>query len=918
MTVNTMHTNNTRLSFKKRRIITLALLALLVPIKTAFAVADIQPTRLRCEYLENPLGIDSTIPRLSWIVTSTDTNRGGQRQTAYQVLVASSREKLARDDGDLWDSGRVESDETIQINYAGKKLRTGQACHWKIRAWDRNGQASGWSDPALWTMGLLKTSDWAAKWIAYRHSSSPPTTKRPEPWLRKTVALKGKPERAFAYVCSLGYHELYVNGRKVGDALLSPGVSQLNKRALYVTYDITSYLVEGKNAIGLWLGYGWFRPGVAGVFHKSPVVKAQLEWSLPDGAQGRMVTDETWRGNPSPLRWIGPRGELYDATREIDDWGKPEYDDASWSRAEVVSAPPIAVSAQKMQPNRIAREIHPVAVKKLSPGVYEIDMGRNYVGYFQLRLRDAARGDRIDMEMNELKVSSGLKQSYGQNDAYIAKGADGEIFRNRFDYRAFRQVTIRGLKQPPILADARGFMIHADLCSTATFECSNDLLNRIQRTVDWTYRCTSMGGNIVDCPHRERLGYGAEGQTTMLTAMTHSDAAAMFTHWLEVWRDLQNPATGMMSHTAPSSDYPGSPGWGGICVTLPWELYVRYGDRRILQQSYPSVRLWINFLNSKSKDHILRHYGHKSWGFYADWVAPGRQLVGRWTNAVPKECDMLFNNCYFIHNVELAAKIARVLGKEDDARQYEEQAQLQRQAVHAKYYDPVRNVYVNGEQAYQVMALMTCVIPAERRESLSRLLTLLITEARKGHLNTGVLGTFFMFQHLLHENRNDLVFQMVNQRTYPGWGWLLDNGATTIGEQWGGGASQIHSSFLSVNSWFIEGIGGIQVDPVEPGYKHIIIRPAVVGDLTWAKASYDSIRGPIVTDWNQADNQFLLHVVIPANTTATVHVPAKNAESVREGGCPASKALGVTFLRMEDGAAVYEVTSGRYNFRSDK
>jgi alpha-L-rhamnosidase len=691
----------------------------------------------------------------------------------------------------------------------------------------------------------------------------------------------------------------------------------LDKRALYVTYDVTDYLVEGKNAIGLWLGYGWFHSGVPGVFQDTPVVMAQVEWSLSNGTQDRIVTDETWTANPSPLKWIGFRGELYDATQEIDGWCKPECDDASWSPAMVVAAPPIVVSAQKVQPNRIALEVHPVAVNELSPGVYEIDMGRAYVGYFQLRIR-AARGDRIDLEMNESVLASGRKQSFGQQDIYVAKGDDGEMFRNRFDYRAFRYVTVRGLKQPPVLEDACGFMIHVDSCGTATFECSNDLLNRIQRTVAWTYRCTSMGGNIVDCPHRERLGYGAEGQATMLTAMTHSDAAAMFTHWLEVWRDVQNPSTGMMPHTAPGGGgSQGSPGWGGICVTLPWELYLRYGDQRILEQSYPSIRLWIDFLNSKSKDHILQHYGEETEGFYADWVAPGRQLGGRWINAVPKDCDLFFNNCYFIYNLDLAAKIARVLGKTEDARHYEEQAQLKRQAVHAKYYDPAREVYVNGEQAYQTMALVSGVIPAERRAQLSNMLTLLITEAHKGHLNTGVLGTFFMFQYLLHENRNDLIFQMVNQHTYPSWGWLLDNGTTTIGEQWGGMESQIHSSFLSVNSWFIEGIGGIQVDPVAPGYKHILIRPAVVADLAWAKVRYNSIRGPIVSEWKQADGRFDLHIEIPANTTATVYLPAKNKEAVSEGGKPATEVEGVKFLRLEDTTAVFEVESGRYSFQTE-
>ena len=872
----------------------------------------IRPIRLRCEYLRDPLGLDVVAPRLSWVLES---GQRGQKQTAYRVLVASAAELLAKDDGDLWDSGRVESDRTIQVEYAGKSLVSRMRCCWKVRVWDRNGRASAWSEPACWSMGLLAPSDWQAQWIGYRDPASPPV-ERSEPWLRKAVIIAARARQATAYVCSIGYHELYVNGHRIGDAMFSPAVSQLDRRALYVTYDITEYMVEGRNVIGLWLGNGWFRHAQPGLSNQPPSVMAQIEWLRPDGALERIVTDQTWKAHPSPWSVTGLLAESYDATREVEGWCGAGFDDGSWRAATMVSAPPVILSAQKVQPNRVADSIHPVAISEPSPGVYEIDMGRNYVGHFELRIR-AARGDRIEMEMNEVELGSGRKQGFGQHDVYIAKGVDGETFRHRFDYRAFRYVTVRGLRRPPVLDDARGFLIHADLGHTATFECSNALFNRIQRTVDWTYRCVSMGGNIVDCPHRERLGYGAEGQTTMLTAMTHSDAAAMFTHWLEVWRDIQDPVRGMLPHTAPGNRDEGSPGWGGICVTLPWQLYLRYGDRRILEQSYPSIRKWIDFLDSESEGDLLRHYGDESLGFYADWVAPGRQIGGRWTNAVPKECDLFFNNCYFIHNIAIAGEIARVLGKEEDARRYDEEARKKRRAVHAAYYDVLREVYVNGEQAYQAISLWAGVIPDGQRAQLSNLLALLIVEGQKGHLNTGVLGTFFLLECLLQENRNDLIFQMVNQRTFPGWGWLLDQGATTIGEQWGGLASQIHSSFLSINSWFIEGIGGIRMDPDGPGYERITIRPAVVGDLTWANTSYDSIRGPIVSRWTIADGRFELEVEVPANTTATVHVPACGVEAVREGGRPAATAEGVASARLEGDRAVFEIGSGRYHFETE-
>jgi alpha-L-rhamnosidase len=692
---------------------------------------------------------------------------------------------------------------------------------------------------------------------------------------------------------------------------------------MYVSYDVTDYLHEGKNAVGLWLGYGWFRPAMPGTFHDSPVVKAQLDMTYEDRHSELIVTDSSWKCNPGPLSVIGLHGERgfvgserYDATHEIDGWSTPDLEDSTWRAAAVVTAPEFRLSAQMVEPNRIAAEVHPVAVRETSPGIYEVDMGKSYAGLFQLRMH-ALRGDRIEMEMFEHEADSGAKQSYGQHDTYIAKGATEETFRNHFDYRAFRYVTIRGLKSPPALDDIRGYLVCTAARPVARFECSSDLVNRIQQTVDWTYRCTSMGGNIVDCPHRERLGYGAEGQATMLTAMTNYDTAAQFTHWLQVWRDEQNPVTGMMMHTAPSADPgEGSPGWGGICITLPWELYVRYGDRRILKQSYPTIRLWLQFLESKTKNHILQHYGAEMWGFFADWVAPGRQIGSRWTNAVPKSCDLFFNNCYYIHNLEVAARIARVLGKESDALAYEKQAALMQQAVDSEFYDPPREAYVNGEQGYQAIALWSHVVPEKRRARLSGNLAQLITEAQKGHLNTGVLGTFYMLRYLQQENRNDLVFQIVDQHSFPGWGWLLDRGATTIGEQWGGRFSQIHTSFLSIGSWFIEGLGGIQPDADAPGYKHFIIRPGVVGDLRWASASYKSIHGLIESRWKLDAGKLTLAVTIPPNTTATVYVPSDDAKQITEHGAPPIKSECVKPLGVRGHESLFLVESGTYEFVS--
>jgi alpha-L-rhamnosidase len=343
-------------------------------------------------------------------------------------------------------------------------------------------------------------------------------------------------------------------------------------------------------------------------------------------------------------------------------------------------------------------------------------------------------------------------------------------------------------------------------------------------------------------------------------------------------------------------------------------MYLRYGDKQVLDDNYPAIQRWLAFLDSKSKDHVLEHYGAETWGFFADWVAPGRQIGGRWTNAVPKECDVFFNNCYAIENIAIAAKIAHILGKIDDAKHYDQEADLRRVAVDQRFYNKDREVYVNGEQAYQAIALLSDVCPVSRRPLLNAKLAQLIEEAQMGHLNTGVLGTFLMLQYLAKIHRDDLIDKMVGQRTFPGWGWMLDQGATTIGEQWGGRFSQVHTSFLSVNSWFIEGVGGIKPDESSPGYQHFIIRPAVVGDIASADTFFDSIHGRIANDWKVQDGRLRLDVIVPANTTATIYIPTTDAHTVTESGMSANQAAGVRAARNEKGLAVYDLVSGEYHF----
>jgi hypothetical protein len=878
------------------------------------AEAPLRPAGLRCEYRAEPIGIDVPQPRLGWILEAIDPAARGLRQSAYRVLVASSRGNLDRDAGDLWDSGRVESADTAHVAYAGRPLGSGQECWWKVRAWDGAGRASGWSRPGRWTMGLLRPADWKAKWIGAAGSAFP--------WFRKVISLPARPGKATAYVAAMGYFELHINGKKVGDDALAPAVSDYAKRALYRTYDVSGLLRPGKNCVALWLGRGWYVSGVPGVTHDGPIVMAQVEILGPKGQATVLGTDGTWKTRPSPIVPLGKPSRLgpqcYDGTKEVPDWNTVALDDSGWAQAAEVPSPPVVVSAQACEPNRVIEVVRPVAVDGapvgFEPGTCLIDMGRLLTGWFEMRL-SGPRGTRIHAEFVENRAPDGKITTYNQVEEFVLRGGGEETIRTRFNYHAYRWVALKGIPSQFALGSIRGLAITTDMPRAAEFKCSNALLNRIYETTLWTYRCLSLGGYTVDCPHRERLGYGGDAHATMETAMTSFAAGAFYTKWLADWRDAQDPKTGDLPHVAPPVIFAGGgPAWSGICVTLPWQMYRYYGDTRILEQMYPTIQRWLAFLETKTDGGLLRCYGHKEWAFLGDWVPPGRgQEPGQ---RVDDRSTLFFNNCYYLYNLELAAKIAQVLGKTDDARKIIERAYALAQAIHKEFYQAKDATYANGEQPYLALALLTRVAPEDLRAAVLKSLERAILVTDKGHINAGIHGHYFLIKSLLAENRNDWIFTMVNQTTYPGWGNMLQQGATTIWEQWDGQNSHCHSSFLGVGLWFLQGPAGIRIDDKAPGFRHVVIRPAVVGDLRFLDAHCDTIRGRIGSSWKIDGDRLRLFVTIPPNTSASVWVPAKESGAVTESDRPADQAPGVKFVGMNDGAAVYEVGSGRYAFVS--
>ena len=811
------------------------------PPTNSIAPASIAPSALRCEYLQNPLGLDATQPRLCWQLNATDANARGLRQTGYQVLVSGSQAELARNHGERWDSGEVASDETAHVVYQGQPLTSGQACWWKVRVRDEHGTWSPWSETARWTMGLLAQSDWTAKWIGSdqvftrKKGYPPPDNDVPDPWFRKVIVLSQQPTRATIYVASVGYHEVYVNGRKVGDAVLSSCTTDHTKRARYLSYDITDFLRPGTNVLGLWLGVSWsiFPPYKTADKPQTPIVIAQADLAFPNGSTRQIVTDGSWKTHPSPNRLLGVwdftnfGGELYDATKEIPNWCEASLDDSSWKPATVY-APTLELSAQQVEPNRLVQEIKPVAIEARTNGDYRVDMGVNFAGWFEIKLTGQP-GQRVDLRFSERQETD---MTHRLHSACIIGASGQTTFRNHFNYGVGRWITIHGLKTKPQLADMRGWLVRTDYRRAATFECSNPLLNQLYRTTLWTFENLSLGGYVVDCPQRERMGYGGDAHATTETALNSFHLGAFYTKWSQDWRDVQGKEAswgvgikpgevgsgrkaddGNLPYTAPTYWGGGGPGWSGYCVTLPWLMHEYYGDNRILAENFRTIERWLAFLETKSTNNMLVRWGGQ-WDFLGDWLWPGAKGV----NGDTRE-TLFFNNCYWIFNLQTAARIADALGRQDAATHWRQRADQVRRAVHKKFYNPDDHSYVNGFQAYLAIALLVDLPPADLRPLVWQRLVNEILVVRKGHIHAGITGGYFVMKELLAQDRPDLIYTMATKTDYPGWGDMLRRGATTLWEDWEGKLSHLHSSYLHVGLLFVPGLAGIQVDPAAPGFE---------------------------------------------------------------------------------------------------
>jgi alpha-L-rhamnosidase len=877
---------------------------------------------LKCEYLINPIGISELKPRFSWVVESDGTNI---QQTTYRIQV--SKEDISFKET-VWDSGTIDSDQSIQVAYNGPAVLSRTRYYFRVKVTDNQSNESAWSETAFFETGLLNASEWTADFITAKPCEN--TGRCAGTLLRKTFNARTNILSARLYATSLGLYELSLNGTRVGDALLTPGWTSYSKRLQYQTYDVADLLVEGNNALGAVLGNGWFKgelawEGNSNIYGDKTALLAQLHIKYADGSQQMIVSDESWRTGQGPI--LASEfyfGETYDARLEIPNWDKPEYNDSTWPTAQRIDRNKSILVGQENVPVKRISEIKPIALFKTPAGETVLDMGQNMVGWVRFKVTGEA-GSKVILMHAEILDSNGNFYTQNLRKAkqvieYTLKGAGEECFEPHFTFQGFRYVKIEAHPGKPLIENFTGIVIHSDMELTGDFSCSNEMINQLQHNILW-----GLKGNFVDvptdCPQRdERLGWTGDAQVFSRTACHLMNTAPFFKKWL---RDLaadqfeNGGVPFVIPHVLDEKSHSSS-GWGDAAVICPWNIYLCYGDEKILEEQYGSMKSWVEYIRANAQNGVLWNSGFH----FGDWLGLDAK-EGSYVGATSRD---LIATAYYAYSTELFLKSARILAEKtgdsvyiEDAEQYYRLHQDIVAAFRKEFYTPGGRLAVPTQTGHVLALMFNLVDEKDRARTINDLVALI--EESKCHLTTGFLGTPYLCHVLSINGRADIAYKLLLQTDYPSWLYPITKGATTIWEHWDGlkpdGTfwsadmnSFNHYAYGAIGEWLYRVVAGIDADVTSPGYKKILFRPLPGGELTHAKASIQSMYGRISCGWRLAGGNLTVDVEIPCNTTADLTLPSSILEKLLE-----SKVLDSSHRAFDTAHGVtVALGSGNYTF----
>lgn len=826
----------------------------------------------KCENLVNPLGIDSKTPHFSWKLSAEEN---GVVQTAYEIEVASDSVALTKGKADIWKSGKVESSRQVMIDYEGLALQPRDYCYWRVRAYNKDGVASAWSDISHFSIGLDETTmkgDYIMQPASLGNQEAPRITKQ--------LKIKNPKAKTLIHVNSLGYHEVLVNGKHVSEYVLAPAQTQLNLRSAIVTYDITPALHKGINEIEITLGQGWYKKGTFEAQHQGPVVKAEVDVYKGRKVEVLATTDATWTVQRTGYSGIGSWGPLQFGGECVEAAVSSES-----APVEVVEVDISKASPQMFEGNRIINRMRPI-YGRMTPQGWVADLGRNISGWYSMTFHNLKPGQEVkieytdDLKDGEFQVLDGLFEmdGKGEYDIYIAKGGESETFSNRFHTHAYRYVRVSGIDYEPNCDDCKGIQISGTNDSKTTFSCSDADICAIHDMVQRTLRCITFSGYSVDCPHLERMGYGGDGNSSTMTIQTMFDAVSTYYNWIQAWADAQDPDGGM-PHVAPAGGGGGGPYWCGFIVQAPYRAYLNYADDRMLVKHYDSMKHWLEYVKQYSPDGLLQRWPdtkNRAW-FLGDWLTPMGVDGGN------ERSVFHVSNCFIAECLGSMTKIAKHLGKNEDAEKYDQWRKELLKNIHNTYFNAEDFTYGCGSPLDMSYAMNVGVVPADIYNKVEEKLVELSRTKYNTHIAVGLMGVPIFTEWATRNNETDLMYDILKQPDYPGYMDMINHDATTTWESWDRSRSRIHNCYNGIGTWFYQALGGIIPDAENPGYEHFIIAPQYATALDWVNVSKETPYGLIKVSWKKSNDTIRLEIDVPIGSTATLLHPDNHTELLQSG-----------------------------------